>query len=340
MEFGVFDHLDRGAASLRDFYAARLRLIEAYDRAGFHSYHLAEHHATPLGMAPSPSVFLAAVAQRTARLRFGPMVYCLPLYHPLRLAEEICMLDQMSGGRLDLGIGRGISLIETGYYGVDPDTAPRMFGECWEVVQQALTRQTVDFQGEFYRFKDVPVMFEPVQKPYPALWYGVLRPDSAARAARQRLNIVSNAPIAGAKQVIDTYRAAYAAAPGTPEPKLGMNRFVVVADSDAAALDIARSAYRTWYRNFHTLWWKHDMPPSGVVYPPEFDGQVEDGRAVAGTPEHVAEVLQRHVAAIGMNYIVGRFAFGDMAPADSLRSVELFARHVMPALREETKATN
>ena len=79
-------------------------------------------------MAPSPSVFLAAVAQRTKRLRFGPMVYCLPLYHPLRLAEEICMLDQMSGGRLDLGVGRGISPIETGYYGVDPDAAPLMFG--------------------------------------------------------------------------------------------------------------------------------------------------------------------------------------------------------------------
>jgi alkanesulfonate monooxygenase SsuD/methylene tetrahydromethanopterin reductase-like flavin-dependent oxidoreductase (luciferase family) len=337
MEFGIFDHLDRGAASLEDFYAARLSLIEAYDRAGFYSYHLAEHHATPLGMAPSPSVFLAAVAQRTARLRFGPMVYCLPLYHPLRLVEEICMLDQMSGGRLDLGIGRGISPIETGYYGVDPEQAARMFGECWEVVLQGLTRKVVDYQGEFYRFTDVPIELEPLQKPHPALWYGVLRPDSAARAARQRLNIVSNAPLAGAKTVIDTYRNAYAAPAGAPEPKLGMNRFIVVADTDAAALDIARRAYRAWYRNFHALWWKHDVPPVGVVYPPEFDGQVEDGRAVAGTPDRVAETLQRHVAATGMNYIVGRFAFGDIALGDSLRSVELFARHVMPALRRDAK---
>ena len=107
MQFGVFDHLDLGAVPLGEHYENRLKLIEGYDRLGIRSYHLAEHHATPLGMAPSPSVFLAAVAQRTRRLRFGPLVYTLSLHHPLRVAEEICMLDQMSGGRLELGVGRG-----------------------------------------------------------------------------------------------------------------------------------------------------------------------------------------------------------------------------------------
>jgi alkanesulfonate monooxygenase SsuD/methylene tetrahydromethanopterin reductase-like flavin-dependent oxidoreductase (luciferase family) len=123
MEFGVFDHVDRGASSLGQLYEDRLKLIEAYDRLGIRTYHLAEHHATPLGMAPSPSVFLAAVAQRTRRLRFGPLVYTLALHHPLRVIEEVCMLDQMSGGRLELGVGRGISPHEVGYYGVDPAKA-------------------------------------------------------------------------------------------------------------------------------------------------------------------------------------------------------------------------
>ena len=129
MEFGIFDHLDRYDIPLRDFYAERLRLAELYDSAGFYSYHLAEHHATPLGMAPSPSVFLAAVAERTRRLRFGPMVYALPLYHPLRLVEEICMLDQMSGGRLDIGFGRGASPIELEIFGQDPDKAEAVYRE-------------------------------------------------------------------------------------------------------------------------------------------------------------------------------------------------------------------
>ena len=119
MRFGIFDHLDDGGVPLGQLFEERLKLIEAYDRAGFYGYHLAEHHATPLGYAPSPGVFLSAVAQRTRQLRFGPMVYLLPLYHPLRLIEEICMLDQMSGGRFLFGVGRGISPVEVGFFGVD-----------------------------------------------------------------------------------------------------------------------------------------------------------------------------------------------------------------------------
>ena len=122
MKFGVFDHVDRGSSSLAELYESRLKLAEIYDRSGFYAYHIAEHHATPLGMASSPGVLLAAVAQRTTRLRFGPLVYILTLSHPLRILEEICMLDQMSNGRLELGVGRGVSPYEVGYFGVDPQT--------------------------------------------------------------------------------------------------------------------------------------------------------------------------------------------------------------------------
>src|SRR6201988_4831189 len=118
LKFGVFDHLDRGHLPIATLYEERLQIIEHFERTGFHAYHLAEHHSTPLGMAPSPSVFLAAVAERTTRLRFGPLVWPMPLHHPLRLIEEICMLDQLSGGRLDIGFGRGAAPIELGYYSV------------------------------------------------------------------------------------------------------------------------------------------------------------------------------------------------------------------------------
>jgi alkanesulfonate monooxygenase SsuD/methylene tetrahydromethanopterin reductase-like flavin-dependent oxidoreductase (luciferase family) len=88
--------MDRGLSPLDRFFEERLKLAEAYDAAGFYGYHVAEHHATPLGVAPSPGVWLAAIAQRTKRLRFGPLVYLLPLYHPIKLLEEICMLDHLS----------------------------------------------------------------------------------------------------------------------------------------------------------------------------------------------------------------------------------------------------
>ena len=136
MEFGVFDHLDRNDLPLHEYYEARLKLIEAYDAAGFYAYHLAEHHSTPIGMAPSPSVFLSAVAQRTHRLRFGPMVYALPLHHPLRLIEEICMLDQLSGGRLEIGFGRGSSPVEVAFYGQDPAKAQAVYAEARELILQ------------------------------------------------------------------------------------------------------------------------------------------------------------------------------------------------------------
>ena len=114
--FGLFDWIDRNKAPLQQLYEERFQLLEAADAAGFFCYHLAEHHATPLGMAPSPALFLTAAAQRTQRIRLGPLVYLLPLYDPLRLIEEVCMLDQLSGGRLDLGVGRGRLSLRIGLF--------------------------------------------------------------------------------------------------------------------------------------------------------------------------------------------------------------------------------
>ena len=171
MEFGVFDHLDRHGGALADYYEDRLKIAEAYDRAGFYAYHLAEHHATPLGMAPSPSVFLAAVAQRTTRLRFGPLVWPMPLHHPLRLIEEICMLDQLSGGRLELGFGRGAAPIELEYYGVDPQDAQEIYAEAVDLVLEGLTHKVLDFNGRRFSFSSVPLEIEPLQKPHPPIWY-------------------------------------------------------------------------------------------------------------------------------------------------------------------------
>ena len=134
IEFGVFDHLDNDHLPMNQYYEERLKVIELYDRFGFHAWHVAEHHATPLGMAPSPNLFLASVAQRTRTLRFGPLVYTLGLYHPLRLVEEICMLDTLSGGRLELGVGRGASPYEAAFFGVDPKTSADRFEEILEIL--------------------------------------------------------------------------------------------------------------------------------------------------------------------------------------------------------------
>ena len=184
MKFGVFDHVDLGSSSLAELYESRLKLAEIYDNSGFYAYHIAEHHATPLGMASSPGILLSAIAQRTRRLRFGPLVYTLALYHPLRLADEICMLDQLSGGRFELGVGRGVSPIEIEYFGFDPAKSQAMYLEAYQVILKAMRERILSFEGTYYRFKDVPNHFAPLQRPHPPIWYGLSNPESAEFAEK------------------------------------------------------------------------------------------------------------------------------------------------------------
>ena len=181
--------------ALGELYANRLRLIEAYDRAGFHAYHLAEHHGTSLGMAPVPGVFLSAVAQRTRRLRFGPSVYVLPVHDPLRLIEEACMLDQLSGGRLELGVGRGFSPFEIGFFGVKADESRERYLEAFQVLMRGLTSSSLTFEGRHFRYLDVPMVLQPVQRPHPPLWYGLTNVEGAPWAASLGVNVLMNGQI-------------------------------------------------------------------------------------------------------------------------------------------------
>jgi alkanesulfonate monooxygenase SsuD/methylene tetrahydromethanopterin reductase-like flavin-dependent oxidoreductase (luciferase family) len=335
MEFGIFDHVDRSGRPLADFYEQRLKLVEAYDRAGFYGYHVAEHHATPLGLAASPSVYLAAVAQRTQRLKFGPLVYTLPLYHPLRLIEEICMLDQMSGGRFQLGIGRGISPLETKCFGIDPEERQRRYEETLSIVLQGLTEKAVNFEGEFFRFANVPMELTPLQQPHPPIWLGVASADSAERAARNLRNFVSLSTSAETRVLTDRYRTAWRETQGdAPLPKLGLGRFIVVAETDEAALALARRAYKTWHASFHHLWHVHGIVPTRGERAPVFDEIMDGGRGIAGSPASVIAALRTQLTESGANYCVGQFAFGDMGLDEALRSVDLFVHKVMPALRE------
>ncbi len=336
MQFGVFDHMDRGPVSLDQFYADRLRLVEAYDRAGFYGYHVAEHHATPLGVAPSPGVWLAAVAERTKRLRFGPLVYLLPLYHPLKLLEEICMLDQMSGGRFLLGVGRGISPIELRYFGIDPDTAPAMYAEALEVILRGMTNKELSFEGKYYRYANVPMELTPLQQPHPPLWYGIGRPDGVPWAAERRVNVVANLGGKGMRAITDRYRAEWAALgnPADEMPLMGVSRHIVIAETRKEALEIAQRGYRKWRDSFLVLWRKHNMqlPNPNALFPERFEEAEAQGRAVAGTPEHVREFVQTSIDDGGLNYLLCRFAFGDITCDEALQSVELFDRHVRPAI--------
>jgi alkanesulfonate monooxygenase SsuD/methylene tetrahydromethanopterin reductase-like flavin-dependent oxidoreductase (luciferase family) len=333
MKFGIFDHIDDAGVPLGQLYADRLTIAEAYDRAGFYGYHIAEHHTTPLGAAASPALIFAALSQRTKSLRFGPLVYLLPFYHPLRLIEEICMLDQMSGGRFQLGIGRGVSMYETAAYGLDFNKTQAMYHEAYQVLLKGLTSDELTFEGQFHRFDKLPMILKPLQKPHPPLWYGVTLPANAAWPAENHVNIVALGLRENTQAIIKTYRDTRAKHGfGQNDTLIGVSRHVVVADTDEIAMRIARRAYPRWRESFRWLFARHGTEPRVIgIYPESFDGLSKLGNGIAGSPDTVRRFIAAEIEANGCNYFVPQMVFGDMTLGESLRSIELFANEVMPA---------
>jgi alkanesulfonate monooxygenase SsuD/methylene tetrahydromethanopterin reductase-like flavin-dependent oxidoreductase (luciferase family) len=294
---------------------------------------VAEHHSTPLGAAASPALIFAALAYRTTTLRFGPLVYLLPFYHPLRLIEEVCMLDQMSGGRFQLGVGRGVSMYETQAYGLDFSQTQAMYHEAFQVLVKGLACDELNVQGKYYKFDQVPMVLRPVQKPHPPLWYGVTLPGNADWPAENDVNIVALGLRDNTTAIVERYRTARKNAGRDPDATLvGISRHVVVAETDAEALRIARRAYPRWRESFRWLFARHGTEPRVIgIYPPSFDELMKLDNGIAGSPETVRRFLEQEVRASKFNYFAPWLAFGDMTLPETLRSIELFGKDVMPA---------
>jgi alkanesulfonate monooxygenase SsuD/methylene tetrahydromethanopterin reductase-like flavin-dependent oxidoreductase (luciferase family) len=329
MDLGIFDHLDRRDMPLADFYELRLRLLEKYDAAGFYSYHLAEHHATPLGLAPVPGIFLAAATQRTRRIRLGPCVYCLPLYDPLRLIEEVCMLDQLSHGRFDFGVGRGIVPYEMAYFNLHHLETEEIYREGLEVILQGLTSDVLEHRGAKYVYRKVPMILKPLQKPHPPLWYGLGHMPGAEWAATNRVNVITNLPAEMSAPLFDRYREVWQRKHGAAAvPRLGMGRHVVVAATEAQAMALGHSNYAVWYANLTKLW--RDFGSIPVRFARDFDEARARGVAIAGTPAQVREEIERQVATSRCTYMTCRLMFGEMTEAEAAANIDLFTAEVMP----------
>lgn len=244
------------------------------------------------------------------------------------------MLDQMSGGRLELSFGRGASPIELEYFGADPKQAQDIYNEAVEVILTGLSHKTLTFHGKHFDFDNVPMALGPLQTPHPPIWYGAHAPDSAARAARKALNIINLDPTAHIRETVASYRKAWQDAKGSaPLPKIGLGRFIVVADTDEQAMRLASRAYRPWFDSFIHLSRLRGRAQTHPR-PEQFEPLMERGQGIAGSPATVRKLLAAQIAETGCNYVVGQFAFGDMTRDEALRSIELFARDVMPTLQE------
>ena len=344
MKIGLFDHVEHGDRPLSTLFDERLRFIEAADAAGFYCLHIAEHHATPLNMVPVPGVYLGALTQATRRMRMGPLVYLLPLYSPLRMIEEICMLDHLSYGRLDIGVGRGVSPYELKYHKVEHEDSRDIFFDAFACVSAGLRTDSLTYKGKHYGYENVPIALRPLQKPHPPFWYASSNEIGSTWAGERGLHFVTLGPTPFAKKNIEAFKAAFAKRGAPAQPKaefpggivIGVQRHIFVTDTDDEAHLFAKPAMEAHLANLNWLRVKHGVTglvsrlnvPRGATY----DDCLADGTVIAGSPHTVREKIERQVAELGVNYLLTYLFLGTMSLAEALRSLALFSSEVMPHL--------
>jgi alkanesulfonate monooxygenase SsuD/methylene tetrahydromethanopterin reductase-like flavin-dependent oxidoreductase (luciferase family) len=340
LSIGLFDQVEWEDRPASEVFDEHLELIEYADSSGFHAYHLSEHHASPLSLTPSPNIILAAATQRTKNIRLGALVYTLPYYNPLRLADEINMLDHLSHGRLELGVGRGISALEASFFGINTIEDSRgIYRENFDAILAAFTAdEKFSFQGQYHSYTDVPLWVHPVQRPYPPLWFPSSNEESIGFTAGQGLNTVLNNYFTRAvtRTLVDKYAEVFNEHKDDPTrlnahvalPKVGWSVRVVVAPTDKEAEATARQAFATWEGHITHLERAAGAPPRADRG--GYDHHRTNGSLLVGSPERVAEEMHTTVDVTGVNYLLGSFAFGALPHASVMQSMELFAERVMP----------
>ena len=346
MKIGLFDHVEYGDRPLTTLFDERLRFAEAADAAGIYCLHVAEHHATPLNMVPVPGVYLGAVARATRRMRLGPLVYLLPLYSPLRLVEEICMLDHLSYGRLDVGVGRGVSPYELKFHKVEHDQSRDIFIDAFQCISAGLTSDPFSYAGEHFAYENVPMALKPLQQPHPPFWYGSSSVIGSTWAGEQGLHFVTLGPTPSAKANIEAYKTAFKKRGAPAQPKsefpggivIGVQRHIFVADTDAEARRFGKPAMEVHLANMNWLRVKHGdtglTSRLKIPHGENFEECIANGTVIAGSPQTVRGEIERQVAELGANYLLAYLFLGTLSLADALRSLSLFSTEIMPHLAE------
>lgn len=344
MKIGLFDHVEDAQRPLWTLFDERLTFVKAAEEAGIYCLHVAEHHQTPLNMVPVPGVYLAAVARATKRIRLGPLVYLLPLYSPLRLADEIAMLDHLSHGRLEVGIGRGVSPFELQYHHVEHEDSREIFIDAYHCLVECLTKDALTYKGAHYSYENVPLALHTLQRPHPPFWYGSSNTIGSTWAGEHGMHFVTLGPYARARENIDAFKEALAKRGGPAQPKpefpggvaIGVQRHIFVAETKAEAKRFAKPAMEAHLANLNWLRVKHGVTGLtsrlNIQRGADFEACVADGTVIYGTPEMVREGIEQQVTELGVNYLLAYLFLGTMTLPEALRSLQLFSTEVMPKI--------
>lgn len=320
-------------------YAELLEQAAAAEDLGYDALWLGEHHFLADGHCPAPLVVAGAIAARTRRLRLGTAIVLLALYHPVRLAEDAAVVDLVSNGRLILGVGHGYQPAEFVGFGI-PRT--ERFGRAREtlaLVERLWTEERVSFHGRYWRLDGVTLEPRPVQRPHPPVWFAAVRRRSVTRIALSGGVLIRPPadPLPRLQAMERVYRQALEGRTPAARPLI---REVYVADDPEQARRDAEDHIMYIYRELYTRWGAlSEQDTNGSfrrVVDPEDPAlaweRLSRDRFVIGDVATCVHELGRYRDVLGTDYLIARMHFPGMPLAKTLRSMELFAREVLPRL--------
>jgi alkanesulfonate monooxygenase SsuD/methylene tetrahydromethanopterin reductase-like flavin-dependent oxidoreductase (luciferase family) len=322
-----------------EIYARGIELAQAAETLGFRNVWLGEHHFSTYGYLSRPAQLAAYIAAKTTRLRVGTAVIVVPLHHPLVVAEEIATLDQVSGGRADIGLGRGYQHYEFERFGLKLDAARERWSESVDIILKSFEGRPFSYHGQHYQVPETVVFPQPVQKPHPPIWNVAQSPYAVEVSVRRGFNVLTG----GFGVSIDLLaefgricRKVVADVKPARAPLIGVQRAVYVADNAADARDAAEHA--RWNMRVTLSLRNHlERVENGNAIPipaqnePDMDDLL-DRFLVIGTPDAVIRQIERVRELVGATHFNCSFWIGDMDQKRVLRSMERFSREVMPAL--------
>ena len=327
MDFGVwydFRNPPQWKRRWDELYEETLEQIRYVDSLGFHSVWLSEHHVTREGYLPSMFPMLAALASETSNVRLGTAVLLGPMHHPIRVAEDAAVVDILSAGRIELGIGPGYRPKEFDTLGVPKRQRGKRTDEMLEILRIAWEGRPFSFEGPHFKFDDITVQPTPLQDPLP-IWIGGSSLHSAERAARYGCHYMPDggAPV----EVYHRYRE-LSEQLGTGPGRIATNRSVYVCeDPEQGWNDIKEhvlyvfNMYREWFAE------AGDFPELGE---PLTDPDPLREHFLLGTPDMVGDGIEQLQAEFGVDLLVFWARPPGLAIEKSTRSLELFAQEVLP----------
>jgi len=343
VDFGLFYYCQGRGVGHDQAYAEMLEQIALAETLGFGECWFAEHHFTDYSLLPSPNLMIAAAVQRTRRMRFGNYVNALPFHHPLRLAAEAAMLDNLAHGRFDFGVGKGVRPGEFAQLGLRFEDAPAMTEEAIEVLVKAWTHERTSHAGRFWTFPEFSLRPRVLQRPHPPLHEVASKPASAARVGARGWPVAMHfTPTDVVARCVEDYRAALArragpAGTGPYRPRLLLCRETYVAET----AERARAEGAVGLQGFWHLSSLAAPPPPAEFSDARFKeltarvwgGRTYDeleaiGGFLIGAPDEVAAKVER-LEAIGVDTLLLVCSFGALAHEQVCRSLELFAGAVI-----------